>query len=242
MTISTQEKEMNARAIDPGMIEAYFDGELKADELGTLSRNEIMADPIYESLDELRRVVRTDSKLALNDIDGMSLLDAINGEIDAYEKTKKSSPSAVVAPTPVVPKQTVRHRALRWVPAIVAAALFILSIPGWVSMLSSSPDPQMQQPTVVYVGANHAQQGVSVCPAERNNYEEMPRIDEAEMPLPPARTSTPVKEQLTVEEMDYAIRHLIKRIESLEEANRLGIESGQIPFDSNEDQDHSPNL
>ena len=241
MTINNQDSKMNDRAIDPGMIEAYFDGELKADELGTLTRNEIMADPVYEALDELRHVVRTDSRLALSDIDGMSLLDAINSDIDAYECEKK--PLHVVEPVAATPKRVGHGRVvLRWVPAIAAAALFCLSIPGWVSMFSSTPEPQVPSPTVVYVGANHTQQGVAVCPGETNLYQEPQHIEDRAMPQPPVRTSTPVKEQLTVEEMDYAIRHLIKRMESLEEANRLGIESGKIPFETEENQDHSPNL
>ena len=241
MTINNQENGMNARAIDPGMIEAYFDGELKADELGTLTCSEIMSDPIYEALDELRHVVRTDSRLALNDVDGMSLLDAINSDIDAYEREKKPEP--VVAPIAAAPKRVSRGRVLRWLPAVAAAALFCLSIPGWVSIFTSNPEPQMQSPTVVYVGANHAQQGVAVCPSDTNLYQQEPQhIEDRAIPQPPVRTSTPVKEQLTVEEMDYAIRHLIQRIESLEEANRVGIENGIIPLDADGNQEHSPNL
>ena len=241
MTISNQDSKMSDRAIDPGMIEAYFDGELKADELGTLTRNEIMADPVYEALDELRHVVRTDSRLALNDVDGMSLLDAINGEIDAYEREKKPV-MHISEPVAAAPKRSARGRIWRWVPAIAAAALFCLSIPGWVSIFTPNAEPQMQSPTVVYVGANHTQQGVAVCPGDTNLYQEPQHIEDRALPQPPVRTSTPVKEQLTVEEMDYAIRHLIKRMESLEEANRLGIESGKIPFETEENQDHSPNL
>ena len=240
MTMNNQEHKSNARAIDPGMIEAYFDGELKADELGTLTRNEIIAEPAYAALEELRHVVRTDSKLALRDVDGMALLDAINADIDRHEAEKK--PKTLSMPVSATTKST-RHRILRWVPAMVAAALFCLSLPGWVSMFMPEPDPQIQQPTVVYVGTNHAQQGVAVCPGDSTNrYQEPDQFNHDIIPQPPVRTSTPIKEQLTVEEMDYAIRHLIKRIESLEEANRLGIESGIIPFDSEDNQDHSPNL
>ena len=243
MATDKQSTETVPHAIDHGMIETYFDGELRADQLGTLTRDDIVSEPMYGALDEIRRVVRTDYSLSMGDIDGMSLLDAINRDIDAYESGKKSSTPASPRVSSVSPVVSSRRKVVRWIPAMVAAALFCLSLPGLVTMFRAEPAPQMPSPTVVYVNGNPAQQGVAMCAGDGTRYgDSAHNVAGDVMPIPAVQNGASDKNQLTVEEMDFAIRHLIQRIESLEEANRIGVESGKIPFDSNVNGEHSPNL
>ena len=200
------------QTFDPIDIEKYFDGELSSKEMEAL-HEELVHDPTYGALSELRDAVRVESRLALHDIDGCALLDAINRQIDA--EAKPAEPNPLSQPK----RRTSKQFFARWAPAFVGAALFLLSIPGLVHWIAGAgkAESQQSQPaqTVVIVDSNGTKH------AAQTNVVKF-RHDE----LPPV----PASEQLTVEEMDTALRLLMKRIENLEEVNRNSIESGARPI------------
>ena len=77
------ENTSNQTGPNPLMIQSYFDNELTSEEFAAISHDELIHTPTYQALAELRQVVRTECELALHDIDGYALLDAINARIDA---------------------------------------------------------------------------------------------------------------------------------------------------------------
>ena len=199
----------NGKKISPQMIESYFDGELSSDEFEALSREDLIHCETYEALLELRNVVRMDSQLALDDVDAGSMLDAINARLDAaahpsvQEKTVEQPKALDVLSQPK--RRTSKQFFARWAPALIGAALFLLSIPGlihWIADGTVAREVQPQPQTVVVIDSN----GAKHAPNYQNNLQDS-------MAVPAVQ---PSNNQLTVEEMDFAIRHLIRRIETLE--------------------------
>ena len=205
---------MSDQKVSPMLIESYFDGAVKSEELEAVCGEEIVETETWKALDELRNVVRTESELALDDIDGFDMLEAIHSKMD-------ENPISRSKPRPMFGGKA------RWLPVVAAAALFLLSIPGWVALFSEPDAPAQTMPAVVYVdsGQNNQNMREVVCPPAPQQWE-----DNATQNSPISK-----EEQLTVEEMDFAIRHLIKRIEDLEDANRQGLENGDIAL-----RHHSP--
>ncbi len=209
MNEKTMNEQEESKAINPLMIQSYFDGELDSEELEALSKEEIEKTPTYEALSELRRVVRVDSDLAMSEIDGCALLDAINKEIDLIDKGKTPSQPMSVFSQPK--RRTSKQFFQRWAPAMIGAACLLLSIPGLVHwIVSGNQSTQTTQPQTVVVidsnGSAHSQNLVTYQQPEGSSIQQ-------------AGVGNNNSNQLTVEEMDFAIRHLMKRIETLEEAN-----------------------
>lgn len=206
-------------SMTPIQAEAYFDNALTQEDLANYSRDErdqIERGPLFAALGEMRDTMRTDIKYAIGDIDGVELLDAIHKTIDrpseAYHQEGGQWQDTAQRParrtSPIV----------RWIPAMVAAALFVLSLPGLISLLSHDLDPHQDLPpaqTIVYMN-DPASAHVASCPQSVTDH-----IDPTSL--------TPTDDQLTVREMDHAIHLLIRRIESLEEVNRVRVERGELP-------------
>lgn len=194
------------------MIQSYFDGELNSEEFEAISHEDLVNSETYKALDELRRVVRTEAELALDDIDGYALLDAINRQIDEDLKPSlHEQPTLTVLSAPK--RRTSKQFFQRWAPALIGAALFLLSIPGlihWIAIGSAQNDTQSQPQTVVVIDSNGAVHSQGMV-----NYQ---NPSQNVLAVPSAQNGN--NSQLTVEEMDFAIRHLIKRIETLENANQ----------------------
>ena len=230
-----QKKEQNHHEtlMNPMLIESYFDGELKSDEFDTICHEDIVQTETWKALDELRQVVRTESELALDDVDGFSLLDAIHKDIDAYESGKNEEQLRSVSPVEKPVRREHGFRWKSWIPAIVASALFLASIPGWVQMFWSEGNSADSSTTVVYVDGNNAQKSQDVvCPAPQYWHENQPLMDR-DVPSNVYPQKADKSDQLTVDEMDNAIRHLIRRIETLEEANQERLERGDISLQHN---------
>ena len=216
----------NGKKISPQMIESYFDGELSSDEFEALSQEDLLHCETYEALQELRSVVRMDSQLALDDVDAGSMLDAINARLDSItrpsvqEKPVEQPKELDVLSQPK--RRTSKQFFARWAPALIGAALFLLSIPGlihWIADGTVAREVQPQPQTVVVIDSN----GSKHTPGNyQNNLQDS-------MTVPAVQPSS---NQLTVEEMDFAIRHLIRRIETLE--NNQGENKniiGKVPSD-----------
>lgn len=194
--------------ISPLIIENYFDGELKSDEIDAI-REDLVRTPTYEALLELRQTVRVDSECALHDIDGCALLDAINRQIDEECKPARN-------PLSQSKRRTSKQFFQRWAPALIGAALFLLSIPGlahWIA--AGNRDTGAQTVVIVDGGKTQSPTQPAVVSYPRETVQ-----------------TIPAGNQLTVDEMDAALRLLIKRIERLEDANRTRIESGNQPIDA----------
>ena len=237
-----KEQNHHESLMNPMLIESYFDGEVKSEEFETIHHEDIVKSETWQALDELRRVVRMESELALDDIDGFSLLDAIHDDIDQYDKHQSEEHSKTVAPVVQTSREHHTRRWTHWIPAMVGAALFLISIPGLVGIFTSgtnsSPD-QQPSTTVVYVDGNGYQKSQDVvCPAaQQPMWYENGDLQAGDIPSVAKRQEDlPKGDQLTVEEMDNAIRLLIRRIESLEEVNRQGVEKGDISIQDNPDQ------
>ena len=244
--MSNQNTEQKHREdlMNPMLIESYFDGELKSDEFDTIQHEDIVRTETWQALEQLRHVVKMESELALDDIDGLSLLDAIHDDIDAYEHKKSEDHANTVSPVATPSRNSAPRRWTHWIPAMVGAALFLASIPGLVGLFNSTSVPtpeQQQQPstTVVYVDGNGYQKSQDVvCPSVQQPmwYDNQDLQANGEVPSVAKRPENKRGDQLTVEEMDNAIRLLIRRIESLEEVNRQGVEKGDISLQGNPDQ------
>ncbi|MBQ9396341.1 MAG: hypothetical protein IJU23_12635 [Proteobacteria bacterium] len=199
----------NGKKISPQMIESYFDGELSSDEFEALSREDLIHCETYEALLELRNVVRMDSQLALDDVDAGSMLDAINARLDAAAcpsvQAKPVEPPKELDMLSQPKRRTSKQFFARWAPALIGAALFLLSIPGlihWIADGTVAREAQPQPQTVVVIDNN----GAKHAPGYQNNLPDSIAVPAVQ----------PSNNQLTVEEMDFAIRHLIRRIETLE--------------------------
>ncbi len=216
------------KKLDPFMIESFFDGELSSSDLDGIRKEDIIESETYRALEELRNVVRMDTQMALNQVDGYALWDSISSRIDEKAPAK---PKLLESDLSQPKRRTSKQFFQRWAPALIGAGLFLLSIPGFVlwGITMNRSDVQPQTVVVIDSNASHHDQGVV-------NYQ-VPNQQNWNAPnnkaiVVPSNTNT-VKSndsQLTVEEMDFAIRHLIQRIESLEDANRSDIENGKKPL------------
>ena len=234
MVEQKNDKNHHETLMNPMLIESYFDGELKSDEFDAICHEDIVQTETWKALDELRQVVRTESELALDDVDGFSLLEAIHKDIDAYEFSKNEDKLRSVSPVVKPMRQDSGFRWKSWIPAIAAAALFLASIPGLVQMFwMDAPVKQEPSTTVVYMDSNNPQKSQDVvCPAPQYWHENQPLMD-MDVPSNVYPQKKDKADQLTVDEMDNAIRHLIRRIETLEEANQERIERGDISLQHN---------
>ena len=219
------------------MIQSYFDGELSSGELEAISHEDLVNSDTYQALDELRRVVRVESSLALEDIDGYDLLDAINRQIDADKESVQPVNAAINSSLSQPKRRTSKQFFQRWAPALIGAALFLLSIPGLIHWVVSSGSSDAKPQTVVVIDSNgnqHSQGMVNYQAPDNNQWYDPVQRGMNGMQIP---ANSPSNNQLTVEEMDFAIRHLIRRIEMLEEANTHDIENGtralgRVPADN----------
>ena len=104
----------------------------------------------------------------------------------------------------------------------------MLSIPGlahWIVVgVSGNSNEAQKVPAVVVIDSNtaHSQEMVGYKPADARYLNAAPQQKAPGAAEPEAKDS-----QLTVEEMDVALRYLIQRIETLEEANRNDVETGK---------------
>ena len=217
------EKDKN---LDSLVIESFFDGELKPEDCEGLDEEAILESETYKALEELRNVVRTDTRMALNEVDGYALWDAISSRI---EEKAPAAPSVIPDSDLSQPKRrTSKQYFRRWAPAFIGAALFLLSIPGFVLWGMSMNHNEAQPQTVVVIDSNNAHHDTGVVNYQRPNQHGW---NEDAIVVPSNnKPANPNDSQLTVEEMDVAIRHLIQRIESLENANRNDIETGKKPL------------
>lgn len=205
-------KYINAN--NPLLIQSYFDGEVSSDAFGGMPDEMIRQTQEYQALDELRRVVRLDMETELDRIDSYALLDAINQAIDADEtatpKTTAHSPLHASRRT----TSTSSH-IVRWLPTVIGAALFLLSIPGFVLWFQAD-DTSAQPQTVVYINDPAAVQKTQ----QPKPQLWMEHAQDAHVVGVP----TANKEQLTIEELDFALRKLADRLESLEKASGHPVE------------------
>lgn len=206
-------KYINAN--NPLLIQSYFDGEVTSDAFGGMPDEMIRQTQEYQALDELRRVVRLDMETELDRIDSYALLDAINQAIDADE-TSQTHPASH---SPLRPSRrtssTAASHIVRWLPTFIGAALFLLSIPGFVLWFQAD-DTNAQPQTVVYINDPAAVQKTQ----QPKSQLWMDHAQEAHVVGVP----TTSKEQLTIEELDFALRKLADRLESLEKASGHPVE------------------
>ncbi|MBO4351226.1 MAG: hypothetical protein J6A01_09820 [Proteobacteria bacterium] len=216
------------KKLDPFMIESFFDGELSSSELDGIREEDIIESETYRALEELRNVVRTDTRMALNQVDGYALWDAISSRIEEKMPAKPRMPESDLSQPK---RRTSKQFFQRWAPALIGAGLFLLSIPGFVLWGITMNRSDVQPQTVVVIDSNaaHHDQGVVNYQVPNQQNWNAPNNNAIVMPSN-ANPVTSSDSQLTVEEMDFAIRHLIQRIESLEDANRSDIESGKKPL------------
>ncbi len=216
------------KKLDPFMIESFFDGELNSSDLDGIREEDIIESETYQALEELRNVVRTDTRMALNQVDGYALWDAINSRIEDKKPEKPRIPESDLSQPK---RRTSKQFFQRWAPALIGAALFLLSIPGFVLWGVTMNRSDVQPQTVVVIDSNASHHDPGVVNYQVPNQQNWNAQNNNAIVVP--SNNNPVKSndsQLTVEEMDYAIRHLIQRIESLEDANRNDIESGKKPL------------
>lgn len=208
---------------NPILIQSYFDGELKSDELEALSLEAITSHPMLEVLAELREVVRYDSQQALDDIDDMALFNAIHRQI-ASEKQVTEVPKACASKSPLSSRFGVRlKQSARWIPAFVGAALLLLSIPGLVMLFGNDKlSPNDGSSDIVSIDIH----GQGVRHETQNDRSQVPETLQVAAPLLQIKIHD--DQQLTVHEMDFAIRHLIDRIEILEDAKRNAYDNGDF--------------
>lgn len=213
-------------SIQPQDIEKIFDGVSVSERILSEARQT----PEWLALEELRRVVRYDAASAIHGVDGVALFDAITRQIDSQSSRHEvpSAPSVLSASVASPVRTSRRPWIVRWLPALVGAALFVLSLPGLVQLIWGSGSAPVQQPqTVVYINDSGAA-GYAKTQAAPDWY----RKGE---PQPVAvRRNTP-DTQLTIEELDFALKRLVERIEGLEAANRHNLETGRSSLDTDSD-------
>lgn len=258
MTERSGETMKNAKQavldLDPMLIQSWYDGELDEDELEDISVNDIASHPMVEALDELGSLVREDVKSAFENFDEAALWAAISHDINAKQKNTEhqaacdkvsiSHPSHVEREAYAQPSRSsatasshvspTRSRMIRWLPTLIGAALFLFSLPGLITMIQRSDNSQVssasQQPqTVVVVDTK------SVDSATQNalNYAAQKAwqpSSQDQAPLIPRARINNSDDQLTVEEMDKALKLILQRLESLEQQNQQRIERGEMPI------------
>lgn len=221
---------------NPLLIQSYFDGELGGDELEALSLEAITSHPVLEALKELRDIVRYDSQQALEDIDDTALLNAIHRQI-ASEKQLIHVPKAQASPSSLSSRARLT-KGRHWAPVFIGIALLLLSIPGLV-MLFVHPEMNKSDKNhdiVCVDGDAQTKQHASISDSPKKHNEPRLRHDEKndthdapaalQVPAPRLQMQNQEDQQLTVEEMGFAIRHLIGRIENLENVNRNSYDHG----------------
>ena len=252
--------------LDPILIQSWFDGELTPEDLEDITEDDIANHPMVSALAELRDVVCTDVANAFDDVDEDAMWAAISKNIANInvktglrydEETpqttqiKPLSQNQLSAPSRHAHTASTRkstHAALRWLPAILGAALFCLSLPGLYTMFSNNDDEpaaiQSPSTTVVYVGTGAVDQNTQNAlnyaahtpEAWKNRQQDQNAL------LPKSRfgvTTQSPEDQLTVEEMDTAIRLLMNRLETLEYENLQRIERGDTAIKTDLD---APNI
>lgn len=217
-----QKRNGQLPAINPLMVQSYFDGELRSDELEALPHDALSETETWQALDELRRVVRTDYELACEPIDGYAMLDEILKKIDAEPKSEP-----LCAPQ----RRPLRARLIRWIPAMAGAALFLLSIPGLAGyFVNGNGNRHDTEPkTVVYINDSAAQAQFA---SQSETKARRAWLDDGAAQPHTVALPRPADNQLTIQELDFALRKLVERIETLEEANRKNIETGRTALDT----------
>lgn len=238
--------------LDPMLIQSWYDGELDKSALENTVADEIAGHPMVAALEELGALVRADVGAAFSDFDEDGMWSAIRQEIQSGEvghDAKAACEIAGVRHPSRVPSDDVawrqpsqacvsrqgsslRARIVRWIPTLVGAALFLFSLPGLITMIQLSDNDKVSAAaqsaqTVVVVEAN------AVDPATQSaiNYAAQkawkPSVREETALIPHARINTS-EDQLTVEEMDKALKLVLQRLESLEQQNQERLERGEM--------------
>lgn len=223
------------KAINPLMIQSYFDGETRSDEFSAVSGEDLAQTPTWQALNELRQAVRLDAESVIDSIDSYALLSSIQ---DRIERESAKAPAAMHASRrSCEQKPSARGSFMRWLPTLIGAGLFLCSLPGIIQIAARSGD-NGNRLTDARV-AESAQ--IAQCPSQQaaNAVGDDPADDALRAPnsqnaVQYARhgdarlqRNAPGNQQLTVEELDFALRRLVDRIENLERANQKNIESGK---------------
>ncbi|MBQ1926639.1 MAG: hypothetical protein II180_11050 [Proteobacteria bacterium] len=238
--------------LDPMLIQSWYDGELDEGELEEITVNDIAEHPMVDALEEIGALVRNDVENAFSDLDEDAMWSAISRQINANNVV--AEPKAAADKVPVTHSSRVasdavaqparsdlaasgchaskKSRFVRWIPTLIGAALFLFSLPGLITMIQQSDNDKVSaasQPaqTVVVVDAK------SVDPATQSaiNYAAQnawnPAPQDSSALIPRARINNS-EDQLTVEEMDKALKLVLQRLEYLEQQNQQRLERGDI--------------
>ena len=238
--------------LDPMLIQSWYDGELDEGELEDITVNDIAGHPMVDALQEIGALVRSDVGDAFSDFDEDAMWSAISRQINASNLV--AEPKAVADKVPVTHTSRVasdsiaqpsrsdvtaagchaskKSRVVRWIPTMIGAALFLFSLPGLITMIQQSDNEKVSAAskpaqTVVVVDAK------AVDPATQNviNYATQNAWNTASYDssalIPRARINTS-EDQLTVEEMDKALKLVLQRLEYLEQQNQQRLERGDI--------------
>lgn len=221
------------KAINPLMIQSYFDGETRSDEFSAVSGEDLAQTPTWQALNELRQAVRLDAESVIDSIDSYALLSSIQ---DRIERESAKAPAAMHASRrSCEQKPSARGSFMRWPPTLIGAGLFLCSLPGIIQIAARNGGDRLTDTPV----AESAQ--IAQCPSQQaaNRDDADPDGDALRAPnsqnaVQYARhgdarlqRNAPGNQQLTVEELDFALRRLVDRIENLERANQKNIESGK---------------
>lgn len=216
--------------VNPLMIQSYFDGETQSDEFSALERSSLSQTPTWQALNELRQVVRLDSESFIDSIDSYDLLSSIQ---DRIERESEKTPVVLHSSRTALSRQASgKFSVTRWIPTFIGVAALLCSIPGLVQLFSQ--DRAALHPSIVYVADSDAQK--AQCPVQQAAQQGRPldnhAIDEASIqfarqPYLKRNANANPSQQLTIEELDFALRRLVERIETLEKANQNDIETGK---------------
>jgi|GEM_PF-2832884 len=227
-------KSRGGAVSDPFLIQSFFDAEALPDDLSESQLEAIYQHSLLGTFGELRQVVRDDTQTMLDSVDGDAMWQAIQKEIVLPKQ-------AMVLPA----RRSRLQRVARFAPLLVGAAMMLASLPGLIQLLTSGEgEADAPAHTVVYVDASDAaslpQGSISYTASHApviwyNGREDRPAAlsdDPSHRMVNLRRQAAGDREQLTVEEMDRALRHLIQRIETLEDLNHGHIEHGSPLFDT----------
>ncbi len=237
-------KANQTNKIDPLLIQSWFDNELDVSDMDSELLDEISRHPMVDALHEMRALVRAENEDALKDLDSASMWAAISDAIDDQNSVAhrpsveccavvRPSHSSISTNVPVAaPRPSVKARVLHWMPAIVGAALFLIGLPGLVTMIQQSDNETAvanAKQTVVYVNPG----AVDPAGVAQPNINLAAHAIQPENTIQRSRIAMPDdadNSRLTVDEMDTAIRVLMQRLETLEKQNQERIEQGQAPI------------
>lgn len=222
------------KAINPLMIQSYFDGESRSDEFSAISGEDLTKTPTWQALNELRQAVRLDAESVIDSIDSYALLSSIQERI---ERESAKAPAVMHASRrSCEQKPSARGNFMRWLPTLIGAALFLCSLPGIIQIAAQDGDSSRltdariaesaqvpQCPSQQSAIAGNADSGDDALRAP-NNQDTVQYARHGDMRL---QRNAQSNQQLTVEELDFALRRLVDRIENLERANQKNIESGK---------------